>query len=215
MIIFFFISIVFAFLILAAQYESWSSPLIIMMAVPLGVAGSLTAVFLFAIYGGKWLPDSFAFIPIMQWIMQAEINVYVQLGLLVMIGLSAKNAVLITEFAREKREKGAGLIQSAYEAGQMRVRPIFMTSFAFILGVLPLIWADGAGSTARNAIGNGVFGGLLMETVVGVYVTPVLFVLICGTAEWFNRHTRAFLHHSRTQAERAAGIDEITLRHGD
>jgi len=199
MILFFFISVVFAFLILAAQYESWSSPLIIMMAVPLGVAGAFTAVMVFALHGGK----------------MPEINVYVQLGLLVMIGLSAKNAVLITEFAREKREKGAGLIQSAYEAGRLRVRPIFMTSFAFILGVLPLIWADGAGSNARNAIGNGVFGGLLMETIVGVYVTPVLFVVIQGTAELFGKHIRVFLHHSRTKAERTEGLEEIIIRHGD
>jgi HAE1 family hydrophobic/amphiphilic exporter-1 len=199
MIMFFFISVIFAFLILAAQYESWSAPLIIMMAVPLGVAGAFTAVMLFAIHAGN----------------MPEINVYVQLGLLVMIGLSAKNAVLITEFARAKREKGAGLIQSAYEAGRLRVRPIFMTSFAFILGVVPLIWADGAGSNARNAIGNGVFGGLLMEAVVGVYVTPVLFVVIQGSAEWFNRKIRNFLHHSRTKAERKEGVDEITLRHGD
>jgi HAE1 family hydrophobic/amphiphilic exporter-1 len=91
-----------------------------------------------------------------------------------------------------------------------------MTSFAFILGVLPLVWADGAGSNARNAIGNGVFGGLLMETMVGVYVTPVLFVLIQGSAEWFNRHFKAFLHHSRTKSGRgAAGLDEVNLRHGD
>jgi multidrug efflux pump subunit AcrB len=144
-----------------------------------------------------------------------EINVYVQLGLLVMIGLSAKNAVLITEFARHRREHGAGLVQSAYEAGRLRVRPIFMTSFAFILGVLPLVWADGAGSNARNAIGNGVFGGLLMETLIGVYITPVLFVLIQGSSEWFYKHIQAFLHHSRTKAARRESVDEIVIRHGD
>jgi multidrug efflux pump subunit AcrB len=236
--VFFAISILFAFLILAAQYESWSSPLIIMMAVPLGVAGSLTAVILFTLYrvGIAGIPEIGNFIalmmcpfqymvgfpiemekiaPVMMWLFNAEINLYTQIGLLMMVGLSAKNAILITEFARERREHGAGLVQSAYEAGRLRLRPIFMTSFAFILGVLPLVWADGAGSNARNAIGNGVFGGLLMETMVGVYVTPVLFVLIQGTAEWFNRHMQAFLHHSRTKAKRLSGLDEITLRHGD
>ena len=197
--LFFAVSVMFTFLILAAQYESWSSPLIIMMAVPLGVAGSLLAVVLFAFTAGS--------VP--------EINLYTQIGLLMMVGLSAKNAVLITEFARDKREKGSGLIQSAYEAGRLRLRPIFMTSFAFILGVTPLVWADGAGGYARNAIGNGVFGGLFTETMVGVYVTPVLFVLIQGAAEFCNRHIGAFLHHSRMKADRLAELDESTLRHGD
>ena len=199
MIIFFFVSFLFCFLILAAQYESWSSPLIIMMAVPLGIAGAFLAVWLFAMWG--------SFMP--------EINVYTQIGLLVMIGLSAKNAVLIVEFARTNREKGAGLVQAAYEAGRLRVRPIFMTAFAFILGMLPLIWADGAGSNARNAIGNGMFGGLLMETMVGIYVTPVLFVLVQGASEWFNKHMRAFLYESRKKADRIAALDEVNVRHGD
>jgi HAE1 family hydrophobic/amphiphilic exporter-1 len=189
----------FTFLILAAQYESWSSPLIIMMAVPLGVLGSLLAVVGFALYAGN----------------MPEINLYTQIGLLMMVGLSAKNAVLITEFARDRRLKGAGLVQAAYEAGRLRLRPIFMTSFAFILGVTPLVWADGAGGYARNAIGNGVFGGLLMETFAGVYVTPVLFVLIQGSAEWFNKHIGAFLHKSRVKAESAVGLEESAIRRGD
>ena len=197
--IFFMVSILFTFLILAAQYESWSSPLIIMMAVPLGVLGSLLAVVLFAVYAGA----------------NPEINLYTQIGLLMMVGLSAKNAVLITEFARDLRHKGAGLVQAAYEAGRLRIRPIFMTSFAFILGVTPLVWADGPGGYARNAIANGVFGGLLTETIVGIYVTPVLFVLIQGAAEWFNKHTRVFLYESRRKAGKAAGLDEVNVRHGD
>ncbi|MDR1270983.1 MAG: efflux RND transporter permease subunit, partial [Planctomycetaceae bacterium] len=197
--IFFAVSVLFAFLILAAQYESWASPLIIMMAVPLGVAGSLTAVTLFSIHAGK----------------MPEINLYTQIGLLMMVGLSAKNAILITEFAKERREHGTPLVQSAYEAGRLRLRPIFMTSFAFILGVLPLVWADGAGGNSRNAIGNGVFGGLLMETMVGVYVTPVLFVLIQGIAEFFEKHINAFLAHSRKKAQRKANLDEVVVRHGD
>ncbi|MDR2754276.1 MAG: efflux RND transporter permease subunit [Planctomycetaceae bacterium] len=196
--IFFAVSVLFAFLILAAQYESWASPLIIMMAVPLGVAGALTAVTLFALHAGK----------------MPEINLYTQVGLLMMVGLSAKNAILITEFAKERREHGTPLVQSAYEAGRLRLRPIFMTSFAFILGVLPLVWADGAGGNSRNAIGNGVFGGLLMETMVGVYVTPVLFVLIQGIAEFFEKHINAFLAHSRAKAQRKS-LDEVVVRHGD
>ncbi|MDR2642853.1 MAG: efflux RND transporter permease subunit [Planctomycetaceae bacterium] len=177
-VIFFAVSIMFAFLILAAQYESWSSPLIIMMAVPLGIAGSVTAVFLFGLFGGSLL----------------EINLYTQIGLLMMIGLSAKNAIFITEFAKHRRvHENMSLVQSAYEAGRLRIRPIFMTSFAFILGVTPLVLANGAGAVSRNAIGNCVFGGLLMETMVGVYVTPVLFVLIQGLAEHCNKYIRAAL----------------------
>ncbi|MDR1485689.1 MAG: efflux RND transporter permease subunit [Planctomycetaceae bacterium] len=179
-VIFFAVSIIFAFLILAAQYESWSSPLIIMMAVPLGIAGSITAVFLFGLSGGS-LP---------------EINLYTQIGLLMMIGLSAKNAIFITEFAKHRRvHENMPLVQAAYEAGRLRIRPIFMTSFAFILGVTPLVLANGAGAVSRNAIGNCVFGGLLMETMVGVYVTPVLFVLIQGLAEICNKRIRAALTH--------------------
>jgi multidrug efflux pump subunit AcrB len=223
--IFFAVSVMFTFLILAAQYESWSSPLIIMMAVPLGVVGSLLAVVLFAFSAGQLgLYGTFQALTLflstgdvsgLMKINMPEINLYTQIGLLMMVGLSAKNAVLITEFARHRREQGAGLVQSAYEAGRLRLRPIFMTSFAFILGVTPLVWADGAGGYARNAIGNGVFGGLLTETFAGVYVTPVLFVLIQGMAEFGNRHISAFLHHSRQKAARAGGVDEITLRHGD
>ena len=213
--IFFAVSILFTFLILAAQYESWSSPLIIMMAVPLGVAGSLLAVIVFAILAAG-LPAEINYESMTRLVMSAEINLYTQIGLLMMVGLSAKNAVLITEFARHKRvHEGVGLVQAAYEAGRLRLRPIFMTSFAFILGVTPLVWADGAGGYARNAIGNGVFGGLLTETFAGVYVTPVLFVLIQGTAEMCNRYIGAFLHHSRQKAARMAELDEVTLRHGD
>jgi HAE1 family hydrophobic/amphiphilic exporter-1 len=183
-VIFFAISILFAFLILAAQYESWSSPLIIMMAVPLGIAGSVTAVFLFGMFGGSLL----------------EINLYTQIGLLMMIGLSAKNAIFITEFAKHRRvHENMPLVKAAYEAGRLRIRPIFMTSFAFILGVTPLVLANGAGAVSRNAIGNCVFGGLLMETMVGVYVTPVLFVLIQGLAEICNKYVRAILRVENKQ----------------
>jgi HAE1 family hydrophobic/amphiphilic exporter-1 len=177
-VLFFGVSILFAFLILSAQYESWSSPLIIMMAVPLGIAGSVTAVFFFGIFGGSLL----------------EINLYTQIGLLMMIGLSAKNAIFITEFAKHRRvHENMPLAQAAYEAGKLRIRPIFMTSFAFILGVTPLVLANGAGAVSRNAIGNCVFGGLLMETMVGVYVTPVLFVLIQGLAEMCNKRIKGVL----------------------
>ncbi len=156
-------SIVFAFLVLAAQYESWSTPIIIMMAVPLGVGGAFLAVALRGL----------------------DVNIYTQIGLILMVGLSAKNAILITEFAVERRRAGEPIIQSAYEAGRLRLRPIMMTSFAFILGIFPLVVASGAGAVSRHAIGTAVFGGMLTETMVGVFVTPVLFVILQGTAESF------------------------------
>ena len=219
--IFFAVSVMFTFLILAAQYESWSAPLIIMMAVPLGVGGSLLAVVLFAMYAAGVPPELFEslkqgnYIPLIMWVMSAEINLYTQIGLLVMVGLSAKNAVLITEFAYQRREHGATLVQAAYEAGRLRLRPIFMTSFALILGMAPLVWADGAGSNARNTIGTSIFGGLFTETMVGVYVTPVLFVLVLGVSEWFYKHFQTALHHSRMKAARIAGPTDSVVRHGD
>ncbi|MCL2004565.1 MAG: efflux RND transporter permease subunit [Planctomycetaceae bacterium] len=211
--IFFAVSVLITFLILAAQYESWSSPFIIMMAVPLGVFGAIFATVVFAMYAVGF-PASWDFMSLVMWVMNAEINLYTQIGLLLMVGLSAKNAVLIVEFARKRRDTGAGLVQSAYEAGRLRLRPIFMTSFAFILGVLPLVWSEGAGGYSRNAIGNCVFGGLLMETMVGVYVTPVLFVIIQGMSEWFYKHVKSLLHSDRKHVGKAPPLDEVNVRHG-
>ncbi len=162
--------VIFAFFVLAAQYESWTTPIIILMAVPLGIGGSLLFV----------------------WGRGIDINVYTQIGFILMVGLSAKNAILITEFAIEKRRAGESIIESAYEAGRLRLRPIMMTSFAFILGMVPLLIASGAGAVSRHAIGTPVSGGMLTETLVGIYVTPVLFVLLTSAAERAfkkNRHT--------------------------
>jgi HAE1 family hydrophobic/amphiphilic exporter-1 len=153
--IMFALCIAFAFLVLCAQYESWSTPIVILMAVPLGIAGALVAaVFMFI-----------------------GVNIFTQIGFILMVGLSAKNAILITEFAVEQYRKGMSGTDAAIDAGKKRLRPIMMTSFAFILGVVPLVIATGAGAVSRNAIGTPVCGGMLMETFVGVYVTPVLVVL--------------------------------------
>ncbi len=162
-IVVFILSVAFAFLVLAAQYESWSTPLIILMAVPLGIGGALLAVALRGI----------------------EVNVYTQIGFILMVGLSAKNAILITEFAVERRRNGEPITQAAFEAGRLRLRPIMMTSFAFILGIVPLMIATGAGANSRHAIGTPVFGGMLTETMIGIYVTPVLFVLLTVWSESF------------------------------
>ena len=168
----FVLALIFGFLTLAAQYESWSAPLIIMMAVPLGVSGAIAAVALAGL----------------------DINIYTQIGLILMVGLSAKNAILITEVARDNRLKdGMEIIESATAAGRQRLRPIIMTSFAFILGVVPLAVATGAGARGRNAIGIAVCGGMLEETMVGILVTPVLFVLLTRMSEFGMKIFRRFL----------------------
>ncbi|MBN9422520.1 MAG: multidrug efflux RND transporter permease [Candidatus Accumulibacter sp. 66-26] len=150
------ISLLVVFLCLAALYESWSIPFAVMLVVPLGVIGSLTAASL----GGL------------------SNDVYFQVGLLMIIGLSAKNAILIIEFAKEQMEHGKELVEATLEAVRLRLRPIIMTSLAFILGVLPLAISSGAGSGAQNAIGIGVIGGMLSATVLAVLFVPLFFVAV-------------------------------------
>lgn len=151
------ISIVFVFLFLAALYESWSIPFSVLFAVPIGAFGSiLTLTFLPAITN----------------------NIYAQIGLITLIGLAAKNAILIVEFAKERVDMGKDIVQATLQAVELRLRPIIMTSFAFILGVLPLVFASGAAAESRKTIGWTVFGGMLAATTLAIFVVPVLFVLI-------------------------------------
>jgi multidrug efflux pump subunit AcrB len=150
------LSLLFVFLCLAALYESWSVPVSVMLVVPLGVIGAVIATM-----AGKMAND-----------------VYFQVGLLTTIGLSAKNAILIVEFAKELREGGKPLAEAALEAARMRLRPIIMTSLAFVLGVLPLAIANGAGAGAQNAIGIAVIGGVVAATVLGVLLVPLFFVIV-------------------------------------
>ncbi len=150
------ISALVVFLALAALYESWSIPFSVMLAVPVGIFGALVA----ALLAG-----------------QAN-DVYFKVGLLTTIGLAAKNAILIVEFARERQAAGQSLLEATLEASRQRLRPILMTSFAFILGVLPLAIASGAGSGAQNAIGIGVMGGMIAATVLGVFFVPLLYVAV-------------------------------------
>ncbi|HFG6606220.1 TPA: efflux RND transporter permease subunit [Salmonella enterica subsp. enterica serovar Anatum] len=158
------ISLIVVFLCLAALYESWSIPFSIMLVVPLGVVGALLAASLRGLNN----------------------DVYFQVGLLTTIGLSAKNAILIVEFAKDLMEKeGRGLIEATLEASRMRLRPILMTSLAFILGVMPLVISRGAGSGAQNAVGTGVMGGMLTATLLAIFFVPVFFVVV---KRRFNRH---------------------------
>jgi len=156
------ISILVVFLSLAALYESWSIPVAVILVVPLGVIGALAAAFAFGLSN----------------------DVYFQVGLLTTIGLSAKNAILIVEFARNLHAEGKSLVDAALEAAHLRLRPILMTSMAFVLGVLPLAVATGPGSASRNAIGTGVIGGMLSATFLATFLIPMFFVVI---GKWMGR----------------------------
>jgi HAE1 family hydrophobic/amphiphilic exporter-1 len=154
------LSILIVYLVLAAQYESWVLPFIILLAVPLAVLGALGA----------------------QWARGLTNDVFAQVGLVMLIGLAAKNSILIVEFAEQLRAQGRSIVEAAIEAARIRLRPILMTSFAFILGVLPLALATGAGSAARNSVGTAVAGGMLASTLLSIVFIPVLYVLIRSIA---------------------------------
>jgi multidrug efflux pump len=150
------ISVVVVFLALAALYESWSIPFAVMLVVPLGLFGAVLAVLL------RGLPN----------------DVFFKVGMIAIIGLASKNAILIIEFARELNDRGHSVLDATLEACRMRFRPILMTSIAFILGVMPLAISSGAGAKSRQAIGTGVAGGMLGATVLAVFLVPVFFVVV-------------------------------------
>jgi hydrophobe/amphiphile efflux-1 (HAE1) family protein len=150
------LSILLAFLVLAAQYESWSLPLVVILIVPLSVLGAMAGV----------------------WLTHGDNNVFTQVGLVVLAGLACKNAILIVEFARELELQGRGILQAALEACRLRLRPILMTSLAFIMGVVPLVISTGAGAEIRRALGVAVFAGMLGVTLFGLFLTPVFYVVV-------------------------------------
>jgi len=152
---------VLVFLFLSALYESWSIPLAVLFALPLGIFGALGAVYL----------RSYPY------------DIYTQIGIVTLIGLAAKNAILIVEFARMTHEDGKSIAESALEAARLRLRPILMTSFAFILGVTPLLFAHGAGGASRRSLGSAVFGGMNAATLLAIFIVPVLYVVIQRVAE--------------------------------
>jgi hydrophobe/amphiphile efflux-1 (HAE1) family protein len=155
------LGLVLVFLVLAAQYESWTVPFAVLLGVPFGVLGALLGI----------------------WIRHQPNDIYFQVGLITVVGLAAKNAILIVEFANELRSHGMGIREAAIEAARERLRPILMTSFAFILGVLPLMIASGAGAASRHSIGTGVFAGMLFATTIGIFFIPLFFRVIRGFAE--------------------------------
>jgi HAE1 family hydrophobic/amphiphilic exporter-1 len=158
------LAIVFVYLALAALYESWLLPFAVILVVPLGLFGVVAAVN----------------------IRGFDNNVYTQIGVVLIIALASKNAILIVEFARELRLAGRGIREAAVEAARMRFRPIVMTSFAFILGVLPLVFATGAGAASRQALGTAVCGGMITATVLAVFFVPVFYVVIQSLIELRN-----------------------------
>ena len=167
------LGLLMVFLVLAAQYESWSIPFAVLFAVPFGVLGAVTAV----------------------WVRGLENDIYFQIGLLTLIGLSAKNAILIIEFANQRYQDGLSAVEAALEAARLRFRPIIMTSMAFILGVIPLVIASGAGAASRHSIGTGVFGGMLAATFLAIFFVPLFFVVIAKL-----RKDRQHVHEDQQSA---------------
>jgi multidrug efflux pump subunit AcrB len=179
-------AMVFVFLVLAAQYESWAVPFSVLLGLPICVLGAMAGVKLRGL----------------------ENNVYVQIGIVALIGLAAKNAILIVEFAKEFHEKrGMGLAEAATEGAKLRFRPIMMTAFAFILGVLPLVLAHGAGSAARSSIGIAVFAGMLMASSVGLFFIPMLYFMMQSGAYIVTRNRQAILNGPQREPLPEGGHD--------
>ena len=157
----FLMALVFVYLILAAQYESWSLPLSVMLGTPIAIFGAVGGLYIARLFSESYVN-----------------NVFAQIGLVMLIGMAAKNAILIVEFAKEESLKGKSIFDAAMSAAKLRFRPILMTAFSFILGVLPLLVASGAGAEARKVMGMTVFSGMLIATVVGVLIVPALYIII-------------------------------------
>jgi multidrug efflux pump subunit AcrB len=156
----FFLAVLLVFLVLAAQYESWALPLAVILVVPMCLLCAIIGVV----------------------VTKSDINIFTQIGFLVLVGLACKNAILIVEFAKAQREEGRSRLEATLDACQLRLRPIIMTSFAFILGVVPLMLSEGAGAEMRRTLGTAVFSGMLGVTLFGIFLTPVFYYVI----QWFS-----------------------------
>jgi multidrug efflux pump subunit AcrB len=165
--------LVFSYLFLVGQYESWNLPLAIIVSIPVASLGALAGL----------------------WVLHMPLSIYAQIGLVLLVGLAAKNAILIVEFAQERRRDGLSVVDAAVDGGRIRFRPVLMTSLTFILGVVPMIIATGAGAGSRRAIGTTVFSGMLASTVFGIFLIPVLYYVFQSASEkgraWRQRHSKA------------------------
>jgi multidrug efflux pump len=165
----FLLAVVLVFLVLAAQYESWSLPMAVILVVPMCLLCAIAGVVM----------------------ARMDVNIFTQIGFIVLVGLACKNAILIVEFAKTQREAGAPRDQATLAACQLRLRPILMTSFAFILGVVPLVVSRGAGAEMRRTLGTAVFAGMLGVTLFGIFLTPVFFYVIQWLIDWRRAHAAA------------------------
>jgi multidrug efflux pump subunit AcrB len=158
-------AVLFVFLLLAAQYESWGLPFAVLLATPTVILGTMIGMF----------------------VRKFDLNVYAQIGLVMLIGLAAKNAILIVEFAKMKHDEGVPVLDAAIEGSKLRLRPILMTAFAFILGCVPLMMATGSGGASRSTLGTGVVYGMTIATVVGLFLIPVCYVFVQQLTERFGK----------------------------
>jgi HAE1 family hydrophobic/amphiphilic exporter-1 len=178
-ILVFIMAVLVVFLILAAQYESWSVPFAVVLAVPTALLGSAAAV----------------------WLRGLDNNIFIQIGLVLLVALAAKNAILVVEFARAARARGASLFEAAIDGARLRFRPILMTSLAFTVGVFPLTLATGAGAAARVSLGTGVFGGMLSATLIPIFIVPVFYVIFQGISERFRKPTAPHLEEEADKSK--------------
>jgi HAE1 family hydrophobic/amphiphilic exporter-1 len=190
----FLFSIIFVFLFLAALYESWSVPFSVLLAVPISAFGAIAFLTLFPYLTGKEITN----------------NVYAQIGLLTLIGLSAKNAILIVEFAKLRVDRGEPLLRSTIEAVRLRFRPIIMTSMSFVFGVLPLVFATGAGAESRNTIGISVLGGMIASSTISIFIVPVLFVLFTRFS-YGKKQLKWLQDHHEELMEKAKRVEESNI----
>jgi multidrug efflux pump subunit AcrB len=187
----FLLAVVLVFLVLAAQYESWALPLAVILVVPMCLLCSIAGVLL----------------------AHLDVNIFTQVGFVVLVGLACKNAILIVEFAKARREAGADRKQATLEACKLRLRPIVMTSFAFILGVVPLVISEGAGAEMRRTLGTAVFAGMLGVTLFGIFLTPVFFYVIQYLKDLrptvpADQEISLGAHQHHSQAHALAGVAE-------